>query len=198
MNKRKFLTSAAVLGAAASSAFGQKSVPHDACAASPVLLTVSGAIKHSNRGPLDPALDQLLAKHLVKFDEAYTFDFPSIAGMSRVTIKPTLEYDAKPHTLSGPLLSDLLERVGAPGSGDTKIVLRAIDGYAVQTTLDTVRANRFIVATHLDGKPLSLGGLGALWAVYDADRIPELAAKPLKERFVLCPWGMYQIQVNAA
>jgi hypothetical protein len=50
----------------------------------------------------------------------------------------------------------------------------------------------------MDGKPMPLGGLGPLWAIYDADNIPELAAKPLKERFVLCPWGLYQIQVSEA
>ncbi|HXZ09159.1 MAG TPA: molybdopterin-dependent oxidoreductase [Paraburkholderia sp.] len=198
MNKRKFLTSAALLGAATSPAFGQRPGHGGACVASPVLLTVSGAIKRSNRGPLDPALDQMLAKHLVKFDSAYTFDFPTIAAMPAVTIKPTLEYDARQHTLRGPLLADVLQQLGAPAAGETKVVLRAVDGYAVMTTLDTLRSDRFILATQIDGKPLPLGGLGPLWAVYDADNVPEMAAKPLKERFVLCPWGLYQIQVTAA
>ncbi len=195
MNKRQFLTRAAVLGAAASPAFGGQKERKEFRATSTVLLTVSGAIDRSNRGALDPALDQLLAKHLVKSTGAYTFDFASIASLPAVTFRPTLEYDAKPHSLSGPLLTDVLERVGATDSGETKIVLRAIDGYTVMTTLDTLRARRFILATHLDGKPLPLGGLGPLWAVYDADHIPELAAKPLKERFVLCPWGLYHVQV---
>lgn len=198
MDKRQFLTRTAALGAVASPAFAQKNARNDVCAASPVLLTVTGAIRHGNRGALDPALDQLLAKHLLKFNEAYTFDFATIDRMPAMTIKPTLEYDSKPHTLSGPLLTDVLARVGAPQAGETKILLRAIDGYAVMTTLDTLRSNRFILATHLDGKPLPLGGLGPLWAVYDADRIPEQAAKPLKERFVLCPWGLYQMQINEA
>jgi hypothetical protein len=74
--------------------------------------------------------------------------------------------------------------------------LRAVDGYVVLTTLDNIRAWRFIVATHMDGKPMPLGGLGPLWAIYDADKIPELATKPLKDRFVLSPWGLYQIQVS--
>ena len=198
MNKRNFLASAALLGAATSPAFGQKGSHGGACAAAPVLLTVSGAIKRSNRGPLDPALDQMLAKHLVKFDSAYTFDFPTLAAMPAVTIKPTLEYDARPHTLRGPLLADVLQQLGAPAAGDTKVVLRAVDGYAVMTTLATLHSDRFILATHLDGKPLPLGGLGPLWAVYEADSVPEMAAKPLKERFVLCPWGLYQIQVAEA
>ena len=57
---------------------------------------------------------------------------------------------------------------------------------------------RMIVATALDGVPLGLGGLGPLWAVYDADRLPAFKAKPLKERFALCPWGLYFIDVKSA
>jgi hypothetical protein len=53
----------------------------------------------------------------------------------------------------------------------------------------------FIVATHLDGQPMPLGGLGPLWAVYDADKAPEMAAKTLVQRFASCPWGLYYIEV---
>ncbi|AXE96162.1 molybdopterin-dependent oxidoreductase [Paraburkholderia sp. SIMBA_050] len=197
MNKRQFLAGAAVLGASAAPAFGNQRVHDEASAASPVILTISGAIKRHNRGALDPAFDQLLAKHQVKFSQAYNVDLPLLASMPAVTIQPTTEYDARPHRLSGPLLTTLLEHVGAPGAGGTQILLHAVDGYAVMTTLDKVRAYRFVVATHMDGKPLPLGGMGPLWAAYDADHIPELSAKPLKERFELSPWGLYHVQVIA-
>jgi hypothetical protein len=197
MDKRHFLGSAIALGAA-SPAFARKSDTNGACAASPPLLTISGAIKRHNRGAFDPVLDRLFGKQLVKFPYAYAHSFQSLASLPAVTIRPTLEYDARAHTLSGPLLSDVLQGVGAPDAGGTQIMLRAIDGYAVMVTLDNVRAWRFIVATHLDGKPMPLGGLGPLWAVYDADRIPELAAKPLNERFVSCPWALYHIEVREA
>ncbi|MBP0593357.1 molybdopterin-dependent oxidoreductase [Paraburkholderia sp. LEh10] len=202
MNKRQFLTRAVALGVTATPVFGATGAgaKHPACAAAaaPALLTISGAIKHTNRGALDPAFDQLMAKQLVKFPAAYTFDYPSLTSMPAVTIRPTIEYDAKQHTLSGPLLANVLDQAGMPAAGDTKISLRAVDGYAVLTTLDNLRAWRFIVATHMDGKPMPLGGLGPLWAIYDADNIPELASRPLKDRFVLSPWGLYQIQVSEA
>jgi hypothetical protein len=54
-----------------------------------------------------------------------------------------------------------------------------------------------MVATHLDGHPMALGGLGPLWAVVDADRVPALAALPLAERFGACPWALYHIEVQA-
>ncbi|MFM0291715.1 molybdopterin-dependent oxidoreductase [Paraburkholderia sp. RL17-383-BIF-A] len=198
MNKRQFLSSAALLSAAAAPAFGGQPARKQACAASPVILTISGAIRRHNRGALDPAFDQLLAKHQVKFSEAYGVDSALIASMPAVTIKPTTEYDSRQHTLSGPLLTHVLEHVGAPSAGNTQIVMHAVDGYAVATTLDKVRAYQFIVATQMDGKPLPLGGVGPLWATYDADNIPELSNKPLKDRFELSPWGLYHLQVTAA
>ncbi|MEC5404481.1 molybdopterin-dependent oxidoreductase [Paraburkholderia sp. MPAMCS5] len=198
MNKRQFLSGAALLGASMSPAFAAKPQRNVSTHASPVVLTVSGAIKRHNRGALDPAFDQLLAKHQVKFTEAFGVDLSSITSLPSVTIRPTVEYDSRQHALSGPLLTDLLEHVGAPGAGSTQIVMHAVDGYAVMTTLDTVRAYRFIVATHMDGKPLSLGGVGPLWAIYDADNIPELSSKPLKDRFELSPWGLYHMQIAEA
>jgi hypothetical protein len=64
--------------------------------------------------------------------------------------------------------------------------------------LADIRKYSFIVATHLDGKPLPLGGLGPLWAVYHADRFPDMAAKPVTDRFAQCPWGLYHIEVQQA
>lgn len=164
----------------------------------PGLLTVSGLIGPGNRGPLDPALDRLLAKQNVAFTKAYTFDAGALAALPSLTIKPTLEYDGKQHTLQGPLLLDVIKATGAKVGAKTAFLLRAIDGYAIQIDAAEATKRRFIVATHVDGKPMALGGLGPLWVVYDADSFPDIAAKPLKERFSLCPWATYHIEVKEA
>ena len=62
--------------------------------------------------------------------------------------------------------------------------------------MSRAKAQRFIVATHLDGAPMALGGLGPLWAIYDADRVPEMASRPVGERFSTCPWALYHIEVQ--
>ena len=74
---------------------------------------------------------------------------------------------------------------------------RAVDGYAVTLSVAQARAQNYIVATHLDGEAMALGGLGPLWAVCDADRVPEMAARPLAARFALCPWALYHVEVVA-
>ena len=52
-----------------------------------------------------------------------------------------------------------------------------------------------IVATEIDGGPLSLGGLGPQWAIYDADR---LAALGQAAQGTLCavPLGLLSIEVT--
>ena len=192
MNKRHFLgtaTLASLFPAVAASAA-------DKPRRGPGLLTVSGVIDKSNRGPVDPALDQLFIKHKVRFDKAYVFDAAALRRLPVVAIRPTLEYDAKPHSLAGPLLTIVLEAAGVATSGDFMLSLRAVDGYAVPLSMADIRRYRMIVATEIDGSPLALGGLGPQWAVYDADRLAGIKDKPLKERFAPCPWGMFSIEVT--
>ena len=87
-----------------------------------------------------------------------------LARLPAVNIQPTLEYDAKTHRLSGPLLSTVLEAAGVAtdlaNSAQGMLGLRALDGYTVALSLADARAYRMIVATTLDGAPLSIGGLG--------------------------------------
>ncbi len=191
MDKRQFI--GAALTAAAPLAIAAPSVR--ANLAGPALLTVSGAIARANRGAVDPARDVMMHKQKVAFSRARTFDFAQLLALPAITIAPTLEYDAKVHALRGPLLLDVLAAAGARLDERTRLVLRAVDGYAATLTVAQARAQRFIVATHMDGQALALGGLGPLWAIPDADRVPELAARPLAERFSGCPWSLYHIDV---
>jgi hypothetical protein len=193
MDKRRFL---AVAGIAAAMPMRSQAAPP--ASSGPTLLTVSGAIGKSNRGALDPALDQLMKKHSIQFDKAWTFDAAALARLPEVTIKPTIEYDAKQHTLQGPLLETVLKTAGVAPDAKVLLGMRAIDGYNVMVSLADARTYRMVVATRMDGKPLPLGGVGPLWVVYDADNLPAFKDKPLKERFGLSPWGMYHIEVRPA
>jgi hypothetical protein len=192
MNKRNFLAAAALVPAA---------LPALAQAAgdaggSPALLTVTGAISNTNRGPLDSVTDLMMAKQKIAFQKAHAFDFAMLMALPAVTIKPTIEYDNKPHTLRGPLMADVLKACGVTGDAG-KLAMRAVDGYSPTISVADARKYRFIVATHLDGKPMPLGGLGPLWAIYDADRFADMAAKTLDQRFAQCPWALYHIDVQA-
>jgi hypothetical protein len=198
MKKRNFLH-AALTGAVASA--GPTAIPAYAqngpkASSGPILLTVSGLIGAGNRGALDPALDQMMAKQKIGFSKAHAFDFAMLTAMTAVTIRPTLEYDNKQHALRGPLLMDVMKASGVKPTEKTALLLRAVDGYAVLIRVAEVLKRRFILATHLDDRPMALGGLGPLWAVYDADRFPDMTAKPMSERFSSCPWATYHVEVR--
>lgn len=199
MQKRHFL-GATVIGTLAGAGFQADAIAKGAAnaTAGPTLLTVTGAIGASNRGPFDPAFDQMMAKQKVAFDKARTFDFAALASLPAAAIRPTLEYDAKPHSLKGPLLTTVLKQCGVDAGANVTVFLRAVDGYAARMPLAEAARLRFIVATHLDGHPMALGGVGPLWALCDVDRIPEKAAQPLAERFGGCPWALYHVGVEAA
>ncbi len=195
MRKRAFLNATLLAGASAIPAsVGAQNGP--ANAKGPTLLTVSGAIGAGNRGPFDPALDQMMAKQKLSFERARTFDFAALTSLAAVTIRPTLEYDAKRHQLKGPLLMEVMKACGVEATEKTGLFLRAVDGYAAQIAAGEARRRGFIIATHLNGKPMALGGLGPLWAVYEPDRFDDMAAKPVTERFASCPWATYHIAVT--
>jgi hypothetical protein len=192
MNKRQFLGAVAAAGALPSLGAAAPKAERG-----PTLLTVTGAIAKPNRGSFDRVADQMMHRQHLSFDKAFAFDFAALDALPAVTIKPTLEYDARPHTLSGPLLVDVLKAAGAQVNEGSKLVLRAVDGYAVAVAVERAKAQRYIVATRMDGAPMALGGLGPLWAIYDADRVPEMANRPVGERFTTCPWALYHIDVQA-
>lgn len=191
MNKRQFLGTAALAGLSAAS------TARAAGPAGPTLLTVSGAIGKPNRGGFDPARDVMMAKQQIRFAHAHAFDYAALAALPAHSIRPTLEYDGRPHTLRGPLLLDVMKAAGASLREDSRLILRAVDGYAAAVTVAQARAQRWIVATTMDGAPMALGGLGPLWALCEADRVPELAALPLAARFGGAPWALYHIDVPA-
>ena len=195
MDKRKFIA-ATLCGLSGTALAAHKQIGIDVCSepTGPTLLTMTGSIGVANRGALDPALDQMMVKQKLTFERARTFDFSALSALPQTTIKPTLEYDERQHLLQGPLLADVLVAAGASNAND--ILLRAIDGYVVMVPVADIRHYGFIIATHLDGKPLPLGGLGPLWAVYDADRFPNMMERPVSARFALCPWGIYHIEAR--
>ena len=76
-------------------------------------------------------------------------------------------------------------------------VLHTVHGYAAAVGMRQLRTWNMIAATHLDGQPMALGGLGPLWAVYDADRVPGMTARLVNERFGARPRALYHIEVQA-
>jgi len=50
---------------------------------------------------------------------------------------------------------------------------------------------------HLVGPSYQSADSARRGEIHDADRFPEMRAKPVTARFALCPWALYQIEVQA-
>lgn len=53
----------------------------------------------------------MMHKQMTRFDRAYALDFAAITALPSVSIRPTLEYDGKPHQLA------ISRMFGSPDSG---------------------------------------------------------------------------------
>ncbi|HBH41072.1 MAG TPA: molybdopterin-dependent oxidoreductase, partial [Rhizobiales bacterium] len=142
--KRVLLSLCLALGILPALAADEPAAPRDM-----VVLTVSGMIGKTNRGPLDPRKDSLLALQKVDFREAFAFDRAMLLGLPQGTVKAQPpEFDA-PATFKGPLLGELL---GYLETAKVKITFMAVDGYTGWLDPDDIDTSDWILAvsyTHL-------------------------------------------------
>jgi hypothetical protein len=127
-----------------------------------VLLTVGGLIGNTNRGPLDPKKDSLLAAQKASFKNAFAFDRPMLLALEQgtVTAQPA-EFD-KPATFKGPLLREILGHVEA---AKVKVSFTAVDGYTGWLSPEDIDSSDWIVALEADGQPLGIGQQGPLFLI---------------------------------
>lgn len=133
---------------AAPAVAGELPRPKDA-----VLLTVTGKVSHRN-GP-----------------EGASFDAAMLQALpSRTTVASTPWYPKKT-SFEGPLGAALLDAVGANG-----ITLRvtALNDYVVEIPVSDFRAWPVILATKIEGAPISVREKGPIFVIYPFDEKPEL------------------------
>lgn len=143
-----------------------------------------------------------MGKHGIQFNAAYALDAAALQRMPQVTIRPTLEYDAKRHTLKGPLKTTtvLACAAGVPANSPVQLVLRAVDGYTVNISLAGLPT-----PTTCWWPPTSTANPWP-WAAWARSGLcttpmccPPFRAKPSKNSFALCPWkSRYHIDVQKA
>lgn len=161
----------------------------EAAPTGPVILTVSGEIGNSNRGPVDPFSDRFAAFHDLKFDRAYAFDREALRALGRheVTLKRP-DWPAA-HRFSGPLLADVLDAAGAQGA---RVHALALDGYAADLDRAEIARQGALLALDMDGRPLGIGDLGPAWIVLP----PDPATGALSEDDAAWVWGVWHIRVG--
>ncbi|MEZ5827464.1 MAG: hypothetical protein R3D30_11370 [Hyphomicrobiales bacterium] len=125
-----------------------------------VVLTVGGLVGKTNRGPLDPKHDSLLAKLKVDFKNGFAFDRAMLLALPQGTVKAKpIEFE-KEATFSGPLLREVL---GYLEAAKVKTTFVAADGYSGYLMPEDIDGSDYILALSADGEPLGFGQQGPIW-----------------------------------
>jgi hypothetical protein len=127
-----------------------------------VVLTVGGDIAVTNRGPLDPDRDSLLAIQKVKFERAFAFDRAMLLRLKQGEVKATTRELKQEAAFTGPLLREVLAAVGAASA---KVSFVAVNGYQGWLTPEDIARSDWILALAVNGEPLGLGQQGPIWAI---------------------------------
>jgi hypothetical protein len=155
----------------------------------PVVLTVTGKITRTNRGPFDDFEDAFLKYHERRFEKAAAFDRAMLEGLGMAEV--VVRYDAWPksYRFQGPWLKDVLAAVGAAPEG---VTILALDGFAQEISKQDLDAYDWIVAIKRDGRFLDIGRHGPLWVVYGR-RDGQAMTEDDEQRW---PWAAFLIDVQ--
>ena len=143
---------------------------HDTTSA--VVLTVSGRIAQHNA------------------PQQYRWSMAMLEALPQHSFSTLTPWAQQPLQFSGPLLRDVLQTVGAQGQ---QLVARALNDYSVQIPVQDALAYDMVVATRMNGQPMSVRQRGPLFVVYPFDSKTELKSPTYIERSI---WQLRAIEVQ--
>lgn len=141
-------------------------------ASSHILLIVSGAIQ--NPGP----------------SGSLEFDMAALDRLDQISFTTTTPWTAGPTTFQGVSGRAFIAAIGARGS-----VLRAkaMNDYGVTIPIDDFLSRGAIIATRINGAPVSVREKGPLWVVYPYDSDSSLKSQTYQHRSI---WQLVRIHVE--
>jgi hypothetical protein len=125
------------------------------------ILTITGKVANTNRGPLDPTADLFFIHHNLGIDRAMQFSREKLASLPQHEVHADVQKLGK-STYAGPLLRDVLKEAGVTA---TTLRIVALDGYGADFPVAEIDNKGWILALARNGKPLGLGDLGPVWLV---------------------------------
>jgi hypothetical protein len=182
--KRALLALAFVFGTSAVFAGDEAAPPRGM-----TVLTVSGLIGKTNRGPFDPKGDSLLALQKTEFKNAFAFDRETLLTLPQGTVTVTTNEYEKPVTFAV-RCSKRCSAIWMRRKSERPFV--ALNGYTGWLDPDDMKSSDWILALEADGKPLGLGQQGPIWMVNT--REPDF--KPNDEHHGHWVYAVFYIKVG--
>jgi len=136
------------------------------------VLTISGQISATN------------------IDDHFVFDLDMIRALPQHHFTTGTPWHPEKHQFSGPLLRELLARVGAEGNIIQAI---ALNDYKVDIPIDDAKNFDMIVALEMDGEPMSVRNKGPLFILYPFDQQHETQSQVYYNRAI---WQLKAINIE--
>lgn len=137
----------------------------------PVILTISGAIRHHNA------------------DGQARFDLDMLRALEPRDVTTTTIWTEGELQFTGVSLDVLLNHVGAEG---TTIEARAINDYAVEIPVRDATPDGALLAYEIDGAPMSRREKGPLWIVYPYDASADYRSEVIYSRSI---WQLDRMEI---
>src|SRR5919204_5015229 len=118
-----------------------------------VVLSVGGRITRTNQGP------------------RAAFDMPMLEALAQQNITTKTPWYKEPRKFTGPLLRDVLARVGADGA---TLRLTALNDYRIDVPFDDARRFDVLLARAIEDRPITVRERGPLFVIYPFDSDPAL------------------------
>jgi hypothetical protein len=138
----------------------------------PVIVTVTGAISHTNRGPFDENADIFFKNQQINFQRAAAFDLAMLEALGQRTVETDYPQGGPLHKFEGPLLRDVLKAAGADGR---VVKVLAVDGYNQEIEMREIEQWPILLAVKQDGVYLAMGGFGPTRIIFPRRDVPALA-----------------------
>jgi hypothetical protein len=164
--RRRWLATVAVGIAARAGAQPALSAPSGA-----VVLSVRGRIGRTNRA------------------QQADFDMPMLQALAQQHVTTKTPWYKQARKFSGPLLRDVLARVGAQGA---TLRLTALNDYRIDVPIDDARRFDVVLARAIDDRPITVRERGPLFVIYPFDSDPALRNALYYSRSV---WQLKTIEV---
>jgi hypothetical protein len=126
----------------------------------------------------------------VNSEGAALFDLPMLEALAGRKSNVETPWYPQKVSFEGPLGSALLDAVSAKG---TKLKVVALNDYAAEIPVEDFRKWPVILATKLDGKPMSVREKGPIFVIYPFDADPSLFNEQYFSRSV---WQVKAIEVQ--
>lgn len=153
------------------------------------VVTLYGEIGEANRGALDPETEPLFTTFGLEMGRGFAVSRSQLARLEQYSLRVDYPSEGAWREFRGPLLRDVLALAVPGGEG---VVVTALDGYQREIALERVRDHDVILATHMNGEPLPMGGFGPAMLVWPRQSDPALAGMSDDDWL----WGVIAIELR--